>query len=121
MEIAWLSKKKVDGMVSIYHSNLTFNMVSSAFLNDAYRLRIGIDGKNIVVEPLDKERVFTGDIDPDTIYELKRKRSYSRVADTGLISEIVEYCKLDLSNEPLKKKTHWDEKRKVLVIELEGN
>lgn len=121
MEIEWLSKKKSDGMVSIYRNNLTFNMVSSAYLNDAFRLRIGVEGEHIVIEPLDKERVFRGDIDENTIYELKRKRSYSRLADTNLVNAIAEHFNLDLSIEPLKRKTHWDEARKVLVIELEGN
>lgn len=116
MTIKWLSNKKARGSVSIYHSNLTFNTVASLHLTQAYRIRVGLDGDDVLFEPLSKERVLRGDLDEETLFEVKRKPSYSRISNTNLSSSLSEILCLDLSKEPVKKNVYWDEGRKCLII-----
>lgn len=116
MAVNWLSNISRYGSVSIYHSNLTFNTVSSESLSEAYRVRVGIDDGMVILEPLSKERVLRGDIDEHALFEIKRKSSYSRISSTGLVNNLLSALKLELKSEPLKLKTIWDAERNCLII-----
>ena len=61
--ITWLSTKDEIGSASLYASNITLNTVAMNKFLTAYRVMVGIDDdNNIILAPLDKDRVLRGDL-----------------------------------------------------------
>ena len=118
MEIKWLSAKEKEGVASFYLTNIDLNMVASVPFQYAYRVQVGIDeNNNVIIKPLQKERVLTGDIDEYTLYKICMNKSYSRISSVDLMKNIssIRGIKLD-KKVPVKFKTRWDESENVLII-----
>ena len=110
MAIQWFSTKEKSGTASFYK-------VASVPFEYAYRVQVGIDSnKNIVIEPLSKERVIRGDLDEYAIQKIAIKKTYSRIASTSLMKSISESINVELSDTPIKYETVWDEKENILTI-----
>ena len=117
MAIQWFSTKEKSGTASFYKTNITLNTVASVPFEYAYRVQVGIDSnKNIVIEPLSKERVIRGDLDEYAIQKIAIKKTYSRIASTSLMKSISESINVELSDTPIKYETVWDEKENILTI-----
>jgi hypothetical protein len=118
MSILWINAKARPGMASIYPSNITLNIAASDEIKKAYRLQIGIDdNRNIILKPLGKNEVEDSGIDIETLYELKVKKSYSRISSTPLINYLMENVGFDLDEGGfIKYPTYYDEVNKYLVI-----
>ena len=115
--IEWWSAKEKRGQATLYTSNITLNKVASVPFEFAFRVQVGLDeNKNIVIEPLAKERVERGDLDEYNLLEIKIKPSYSRVCSTGLMSFIANSLGIVLSNEPVRFETVWEEENNHLVV-----
>ena len=119
--IEWWSAKDKRGQATLYTSNITLNKVASVPFEFAFRVQVGLDeNKNIVIEPLAKERVERGDLDEYNLLEIKIKPSYSRICSTGLMSFIANSLGIVLSNEPVRFETEWDEPNNHLIIFTKG-
>ena len=118
MEIKWLSAKEKEGVASFYLTNIDLNMVASVPFQYAYRVQVGIDeNNNVIIKPLQKERVLTGDIDEYTLYKICMNKSYSRISSVDLMKNISSILGIKLDkNVPVKFKTRWDESENVLII-----
>ena len=118
MEIKWLSAKEKEGVASFYLTNIDLNMVASVPFQYAYRVQVGIDeNNNVVIKPLQKERVLTGDIDEYTLYKICMNKSYSRISSVDLMKNISNILDIKLDKKvPVKVKTRWDEVENVLII-----
>lgn len=115
--IEWWSAKEKRGQATLYTSNITLNKVASVPFEFAFRVQVGLDeNKNIVIEPLAKERVERGDLDEYNLLEIKIKPSYSRICSTSLMSFIANSLGIVLSNEPVRFETVWEEENNHLVI-----
>lgn len=115
--IEWWSAKEKRGQATLYTSNITLNKVASVPFEFAFRVQVGLDeNKNIIIEPLAKERVERGDLDEYNLLEIKIKPSYSRICSTGLMSFIANSLGIVLSNEPLRFETEWDEPNNHLIV-----
>ena len=117
MAITWLTTKEKNGVASLYNTNITLNKVASVPFEYAYRCQVGItDEKNIVIEPLSKERVIKGDLDEYAILKISVKSTYSRISSTLLMTKIAGFLNIELSDKPLKFETMWNEKDNILTI-----
>lgn len=118
MEIKWLSAKEKEGVASFYLTNIDLNMVASVPFQYAYRVQVGIDeNNNVIIKPLQKERVLTGDIDEYTLYKICMNKSYSRISSVELMKNISSILGIKLDKKvPVKFKTRWDESENVLII-----
>ena len=117
MPIQWFSSKEKLGTASLYNTNITLNTIASVPFEYAYRVQVGLDEKgNIVIRPLTKEKVQSGDLDEYTILQISVKKTYSRISSTTLMRNISEALKLALSERPVKFETTWDEVKNILTI-----
>lgn len=117
MGIQWFSSEEKIGTASFYNTNITLNTIASVPFEYAYRIQIGMDdNKNVVIRPLTKEKVQSGDLDEYAIYQISVKKTYARVSSTGLMKKIADALKLELSEKPVKFETTWDEKENILTI-----
>lgn len=121
MGITWLSVKSKEGTASLYSTNITLNTIASTPFEYAYRVQIGLDdNKNILIQPINKEKVIRGDMDEYALLKIAVKKTYARISCTEIMKQLGELLKLDYSEEPLKFQTEWDDKENVLIIKTGG-
>ena len=117
MGITWFSTKERLGQASFYDSNITLNIIASVPFDAAYRVQVGIDDdKNIIIEPISKDRVVRGDLDEYSLLTIQMKKSYSRINSTSLMKNIASSLGIELSKTPIKFDTKWDDDNNQLVI-----
>ncbi len=117
MGITWFSAKERLGQASFYDSNITLNMIASVPFDVAYRVQVGIDDdKNIIIEPISKDRVIRGDLDEYSLLAIQMKKSYSRINSTSLMKNIASNLGLELSKTPIKFDTKWDDDNNQLIV-----
>ena len=117
MQIQWFSSKEKLGSASFYSTNITLNTIASVPFEYAYRVQVGMDENgNVVIRPLTKEKVQSGDLDEYTIQQISLKKTYSRISSTMLMKKISEALKIKLSEKPVKFETTWDEVENILTI-----
>ncbi|MCQ2742432.1 MAG: hypothetical protein MJ239_03945 [Bacilli bacterium] len=118
MEIKWFTEKEKEGVASLYQTNLDLNIVATKPIEYAYMVQIGIDELgNLIVKPLTKSKVETGDLDEYSIYKIAIKKSYSRVSSTSLMKQIGSALGIDLDKKTAKRyKTVWNDDENVLII-----
>ena len=119
MQIQWFSSKEKVGTASFYNTNITLNTIASVPFEYAYRVQVGLDEQgNVVVRPLTKEKVQSGDLDEYTILQMSVKKTYSRISSTMLMKRISEALCITLSDKPVKFDTTWDEVENILTIHI---
>ena len=117
MGITWFSAKERLGQASFYDSNITLNIIASVPFDVAYRVQVGIDDdKNIIIEPISKDRVVRGDLDEYSLLTIQMKKSYSRINSTSLMKNIASSLGIELSKTPIKFDTKWDDDNNQLII-----
>jgi hypothetical protein len=117
MAITWFDAKDREGMASLYSTNITLNTIASVPFQYAYKVQVGIDEeKNIVIEPLPKERVIRGDLDEYSLLDLQVSKSYTRICSSALMKHLSDVLGLALGKDPKKFETTWDEKANLLTI-----
>ena len=117
MAIQWFSSKEKTGTASLYSTNITLNTIASVPFEYAYRIQVGMDEKgNIVIRPLTKEKVESGELDEYTIQHISVKKTYSRISSTTLMKRISEALNVTLDDRPLRFDTTWDEVENILTV-----
>ena len=75
MPIQWFSTEEKVGTASFYSTNITLNTIASVPFEYAYRVQVGMDeDRNVVIRPLTKEKVQSGDLDEYTIQQISIKK-----------------------------------------------
>ena len=88
---------------------------------DAYKVQVGLDdNSNIVIQPLTKAVVESGDLDESCLLKLERNKSFARISSTTLMKQIGEALNLNLSKVPVQFETRWDPEANVLTILIQG-
>ena len=74
------------------------------------------DNGNIVIQPLSKAVVESGDLDESCLLKLERHKSFARISSTSLMKQIGEVIGMSLSKVPVQYETSWDPEANVLTI-----
>ncbi|MCI6330371.1 MAG: hypothetical protein MR775_06110 [Erysipelotrichaceae bacterium] len=117
--ITWLSTKDEIGSASLYASNITLNTVAMNKFLTAYRVMVGIDDdNNIILAPLDKDRVLRGDLKEEQLQKISSKKTYSRISSSSLMRQIGSRLNIAFSSTPIKCETRWDDNNNVLILKI---
>ena len=117
--ITWLSTKDEIGSASLYASNITLNTVAMNKFVTAYRVMVGIDDdNNIILAPLDKDRVLRGDLKEEQLQKISSKKTYSRISSSSLMRQIGNRLNIAFSSTPIKCETRWDDNNNVLILKI---
>lgn len=117
--ITWLSTKDEIGSASLYASNITLNTVAMNKFLTAYRVMVGIDDEsNIILAPLDKDRVLRGDLKEEQLQKISSKKTYSRISSSSLMRQIGSRLNIAFSSTPIKCETRWDDNNNVLILKI---
>ena len=117
--ITWLSTKDEIGSASLYASNITLNTVAMNKFVTAYRVMVGIDDdNNIILAPLDKDRVLRGDLKEEQLQKISSKKTYSRISSSSLMRQIGSRLNIAFSSTPIKCETRWDDNNNVLILKI---
>lgn len=117
--ITWLSTKDEIGSASLYASNITLNTVAMNKFVTAYRVMVGIDdNSNIILAPLDKDRVLRGDLKEEQLQKISSKKTYSRISSSSLMRQIGSRLNIAFSSTPIKCETRWDDNNNVLILKI---
>lgn len=117
--ITWLSTKDEIGSASLYASNITLNTVAMNKFLTAYRVMVGIDdNNNIIIAPLDKDRVLRGDLKEEQLQKISSKKTYSRISSSSLMRQIGSRLNIAFSSTPIKCETRWDDNNNVLILKI---
>lgn len=119
--IKWFDAKEKIGSASLYSSNITLNTVAMYPLDYAFRVLVGIseDG-NIIIKPVSKNDVESGQLDESRLLKLEIHKSFARISSSLLMRQISEEFHLELGKVPLRYSTNWDNNDNVLVIDIKG-
>ena len=117
--ITWLSTKDEIGSASLYASNITLNTIAMNKFVTAYRVMVGIDdNNNIILAPLDKDRVLRGDLKEEQLQKISSKKTYSRISSSSLMKQIGSRLNIAFSSTPIKCETRWDDNNNVLILKI---
>ena len=119
--IKWFNVKAKNGVASLYSNNITLNTTAMYPFEDAYKVQVGLDdNSNIVIQPLTKAVVESGDLDESCLLKLERNKSFARISSTTLMKQIGEALNLNLSKVSVQFETSWDPEANVLTILIQG-
>lgn len=120
MNITWFNEKPKDCIVTIGNGSITLNKPAVMFFENAYSVMLGtnIDGKIIIIKPLNKERALMHDIPDNSKYRITIRSSYGRITNKAFLKEIVDWFQIDVLNEVKKFKANWDHKNEILLVDL---
>lgn len=123
MGIVWFNKKEKTGVATLSENNITLNKAATTYFENAYSVMLGIgpEEQNIVIKPLTKEEALRHDIPNTKKYRITVRSSYSRISNKAFMDEISELFSIDLKDEPKKFPTDWDNKEKILYVDLRGS
>ena len=115
--IKWFNVKAKNGVATLYSNNITLNTTAMYPFEDAHRVQVGMDDNgNIVIQPLSKAVVESGDLDESCLLKLERHKSFARISSTSLMKQIGEAIGVSLSKVPVQYETSWDPEGNVLTI-----
>ena len=115
--IKWFNVKAKNGVATLYSNNITLNTTAMYPFEDAHRVQVGLDDNgNIVIQPLTKAVVESGDLDESCLLKLERHKSFARISSTSLMKHIGEVLNISLSKTPVQYETSWDPEANVLTI-----
>ena len=115
--VKWFNVKAKNGVASLYSNSITLNTTAMYPFEDAYRVQVGMDDNgNIIIQPLTKAVVESGDLDESCLIKLENHKSFARISSTSLMKQIVEAIGVTLSKVPVQFETTWDSVENVLTI-----
>lgn len=111
------------GTASIYENHITFNKGMLQYLEDAYRVRVGIDKDkdNIVVFIISKDYALSGEIPETSLLSISVSKTYARICSRALIEYISNIFGIKVEKKDyLRYQANYDEKKKAIVIDMKG-
>ena len=115
--ITWFNVKAKNGIASLYVNNITLNTTAMYPFDIAHKVQVGIDENgNIVIQPLTKQIVESGDLDESCLLKLERHKSFARISSVSLMKQISDAIGVTLSKEPIRYETSWDSEKNILTI-----
>lgn len=115
--IKWINVKAKNGSASLYSNSITLNTTAMYPFEIAHKVQVGLsDDGNIVIQPLTKAFIETGDLDESCLLKIERHKSFARISSVALMKQIGEALNLKLSSSPLRYETSWDSEENILTI-----
>ena len=83
----------------------------------AHKVQVGLteDG-NIVIQPLTKAFIETGNLDESCLLKIERHKSFARISSVTLMKQISEALNIELSKNPVQFETSWDSEENILTV-----
>ena len=115
--IKWFNVKAKNGVASLYSNSITLNTTAMYPFEIAHKVQVGLsDDGNIVIQPLTKAFIETGDLDESCLLKIERHKSFARISSVSLMKQIGEALNITLSNTPVQYETTWDSEANILTI-----
>ena len=115
--ITWINVKTKSGVASLYNNSITLNTTAMYPFEIAHKVQVGLtDDGNIVIQPLTKAFIESGDLDESCLLKIERHKSFARISSVALMKQLGDALNLKLSSSPLRFETSWDSKENVLTI-----
>lgn len=115
--IKWLNVKAKSGVASLYNNSITLNTTAMYPFEIAHRVQVGLtDEGNIVIQPLTKLFIESGNLDESCLLKIERHKSFARISSVALMKQIGEALNLKLSTSPIRFETSWDSEENILTI-----
>ena len=121
MNVQWFSKN-LQGIVTIYETNITLNTVARNYFKNAYKTLIGYckDENILLIKSLDKEEAMLTKYNPEDLRSISIKTSYGRINGKDIIQNICKFYPLDFTKKNMYKfPCEWDATKKYLKIYME--
>lgn len=115
--IKWFNVKAKNGVASLYNNNITLNTTAMYPFDIAHKVQVGLseDG-NIVIQPLTKAFIETGNLDESCLLKIERHKSFARISSVTLMKQIGDVLNIELSKSPVQYETSWDSEENILTI-----
>lgn len=115
--IKWFNVKAKNGVASLYSNSITLNTTAMYPFEIAHKVQVGLsDEGNIVIQPLTKAFIETGDLDESCLLKIERHKSFARISSVSLMKQIGEALNIALSSTPIQYETSWDSEENILTI-----
>ncbi len=119
--IKWLNVKAKNGVASLYSNSITLNTTAMYPFEIAHKVQVGLtDDGNVVIQPLTKAFIETGDLDESCLLKIERHKSFARISSVSLMKQISEALNITLSNSPMQYETSWDSEENILTILIQN-
>ena len=117
--IKWFNVKPRNGVATLYDNNITLNTTAMDPFDIAYKVQVGLsEGGNIIVKPLTKAFVESGELDENSLLKIEMRKSFARIASVSLMKQISEALNIKLSKSPIQYETSWDSVENILTIDI---
>ena len=115
--IKWFNVKAKNGVASLYNNSITLNTTAMYPFDIAHKVQVGLSEEgNVVIQPLTKAFIETGNLDESCLLKIERHKSFARISSVSLMKQIAEALKLELSKNPIQYETSWDSEENILTI-----
>ena len=115
--ITWINVKAKSGVASLYNNSITLNTTAMYPFEIAHKVQVGLtDDGNIVIQPLTKAFIESGNLDESCLLKIERHKSFARISSTSLMKQISEALNISLSLSPVQYETSWDSEENILTI-----
>ena len=115
--IKWFNVKAKNGVASLYNNSITLNTTAMYPFEIAHKVQVGLtDEGNVVIQPLTKAFIETGDLDESCLLKIERHKSFARISSVTLMKQISDALNIPLSNSPVQYETSWDSEENILTI-----
>lgn len=111
------------GTASIYENHITFNKGMLQYLEDAYKVRVGIDkeNNNVLVFIINKDYALSGEIPETSLLSISVSKTYARVCSRALIEYISNIFGIKVEKKDyIRYNAVYDEKKKAIIIDMKG-
>ena len=117
--IKWFNVKPRNGVATLYDNNITLNRTAMDPFDIAYKVQVGLSEEgNIIVKPLTKAFVESGELDENSLLKIEMRKSFARIASVSLMKQISEALNIKLSKSPIQYETSWDSVENILTIDI---
>lgn len=115
--IKWFNVKAKNGVASLYNNNITLNTTAMYPFDIAHKVQVGLSEEgNIVIQPLTKAFIETGNLDESCLLKIERHKSFARISSVTLMKQIGDVLSIELSKSPVQYETSWDSEENILTI-----
>ena len=115
--IKWFNVKAKNGVASLYSNSITLNTTAMYPFEIAHKVQVGLTEEgNIVIQPLTKAVIETGNLDESCLLKIERHKSFARISSVTLMKQIGEALNITLSSTPIQYETTWDSEENILTI-----
>lgn len=120
MEIQWFSKN-LQGVVSIYETNITLNTVAASYFENSFSTRIGFDktSNTLIIKSISKSEAEESGYKDSDLHPISIKPTYGRINGKNIVSNLCRVFPLDFQEKNMYKfYCEWDASKKYLKVDL---